>query len=274
MANVGVNADLSGITGFVGAVEGFLNILEDPRIEGMLLDKIANQIKRDFYKETYAAAESGSAHVKHVYEWGSRPGEISPVRLYDIVKRGDKNAQVLSYRFKPSTVPVPLPDTSRMKGVRGNFTRHVFTAKALVMETQDSVNIYPVHAKKLFIPDENAPRGFVMVDRARVNPGGANATNGFYNWWNTWFEARGNAIQSEVVDQARAEVLATGQKVVRYAAGTVKNGKNVGGQFASGNIVMMGNINAVQNRAELIAEGELKRAWRSDDDFDEDGEYL
>jgi hypothetical protein len=133
--------------------------------------------------------------------------------------------------------------------------------KALVMETKSSVIIRPKAAKKLFIPDASKTKGFFMAPSARINPGGPQATGGFAKWWSQWFETRAESIAEAEASKAEEVIKATGQKVIRYAAGTRINGVNVGGRFASGQVVSYGNINAAKATAEMEAKNTFKRTW-------------
>jgi hypothetical protein len=270
-----ISADLSGIGNYIGAVDGFINAVQDPRVQGNFIGSIMDTTRKAFYVETLAARESGVARVNHVYEWGEEQGEVSDIRLFNLTKHGKGDNRYMSYHFLPSTAYVPLPDPSRYgfppASKKGNtLRRHVFTMKALVMETKSTVLIKPVQAKALFIPVEDSKRGFVMASSARVNPGGPGATGGFASWWAQWFESRAEAIASGESKRAEEIVAATGQKVIRYAAGTKINGVSVGGRFASGKGVSYGYIDAVAQNAEMEAKNTFERVWDEDEEMDDD----
>lgn len=271
---VSLSADLSGIGNYIGAVDGIITALQDPRIQGNFLGKIQDKTRKVFYVETLVAAQTGAGRVKHVYEWGTEQGTITEQRLYKLTKHGQGADRLMSYHFLPSVAPVPLPDARYgfpESSKRGNsLSRHTFTMKALVMETKSSVTIRPKRAKALFIPVEGHKRGFVMATGARINPGGANATGGFASWWTQWFETRAEAIASEESHKAEEVVAATGQKVIRHLAGTRIAGKAVGGRFASAQGVSYGYINAKKQNAEMEAKNTFQRVWDEDEEMDDE----
>lgn len=272
---IGLGADLSGIGNYIGAVDGFVNAVQDPRIQGNFMGHIMDKTRKAFYVETLSARETGKAHVSHVYEWGSEQGEVSNIRLFNLTKHGRGENRYMSYHFLPSTAPVPLPNPSTYgfpaTSKKGNsLRRHVFTMKALVMETKSSVLIKPVKAKALFIPDATNKRGFFMSTHARINPGGPGATGGFATWWTLWFETRAEEIAKLESEKAEEVVAATGQKVIRHVAGTRINGMAVGGRFASGKGVSYGVINAAKQNAEMEAKNTFQRVWDEDEEMDDE----
>ena len=266
MAGLVLQADLSNLGGYVGAVEGLITAIQDPRVQSDFLGHVMDKTRIAFYAESLAAMQSGAANIKHVYEWGENQGEVSDIRLFKLTKGGRGSQRYMNFAFLPSTVPVPLPDPATYgfppASKRGNsLSRHIFRMKALVMETKSSVIIKPKPGGKLFIPDASKKRGFFMAPSARINPGGPHATGGFAKWWNQWFETRAGTIAEAEAKKAEEVIKATGQKVIRYAAGTTINGINVGGRFASGQVVSYGNINAVKATAEMEAKNTFQRIW-------------
>lgn len=273
MANGAVfNADLTGVGNYVGTVEGILQAVEDPRFEGDFVEHMMDEVSDNFMTETIAASEAGNARIAHVFEWGENQGEVSNIPLFRLTREGAKGDRRLGYMFLPSTRYVPLPDPERYgfdPSKLQYLRRHTFQLKALVMETQRSVSVSPVGAKRLFIPSEKAKRGYFMTSGpVRLNPGGASATGGFATWWNEWFALRGQVIVNESVQRTENWLVATGAKYVRYAAGTVINGEKVGGQFASGRNVSFSYVNAKAKevKRKVMAEAEAffdENAWES-----------
>lgn len=275
MTGVVVSADLSGLGGFIGGVEGLIEAIQDPRIQEDFLGHVMDKTRTVFYAESMAAMRTGAANIKHVYEWGDEQGEVSDIRLFKLTKGGRGGQRHMGFAFLPSTKPVPLPDAQAYgfpaASKRGKtLSRHIFYMKALVMETKSSVLIKPRNAQKLFIPDASKKKGFFMAPSARVNPGGPQATGGFANWWSQWFETRAPEIAREESAKAEELIAATGQKIMRYAAGTKINGMSVGGRFAAGQVVSYGNIDGAKATAQMAATNTFKRVWT--DDPDEEGE--
>jgi hypothetical protein len=278
MSGIVVQADLSGIGGFVGGIQGLIEAIQDPRAQDDFLGHVMDRTRTAFYAESLAAMESGAANIKHVYEWGEEQGEVSDVRLFKLTKGGQGSQRYMGFAFLPSTKPVPLPDPSRYGFPAASksgktLRRHIFYMKALVMETKSSVIIKPRMAKKLFIPDATKKKGFFMAPSAHVNPGGPQATGGFADWWTRWFEARAPQIAKEQSEKAEELIAATGQKIVRYAAGTKMGGVSVGGRFASGQVVSYGNINAAKATARMEALNTFRRVWTDDENVDEGEEF-
>lgn len=268
-----INADLSGIGNYIGAVEGFISAVQDPRVQDDFLGNIMNKTREAFYVQSLSAARTGQARIKHAYEWGDNQGEMSSVRLYRLTKHGSGGSRFMSYHFLPSTKFVPLPDASKYgfaaTSKRGNgLSRHIFTMKALVMETKDQVTIKPVKAKALFIPTTSNKKGFVMSTSAvKINPGGPAATGGFASWWEEWFATSAHKIAVSETKKAEEVIATTGRKVIRHVAGTRIGGKAVGGQFTSGIGVSYGYINAAKQNAELEAKNIFKRVWEDEDEM-------
>lgn len=277
-----IEADLEGLGAFIGAVDGFISAVADPRFEGDFLDHLMTKAKNAFMLDAYAAHASGSARLQHVFEWGDQDangvatGRPSSIPLFKLTKEGAGDMRVLSFKFLPSTVPVPLPDPNKYgfkPEILGSLRRHVFVMKAGVMETQGNVTINPRWSKRLFIPWEGAKKGYVMTDKGvRVNPGGAHSTGGFTEFWTAWFGSRGQSVTETLVKKTEEELGATGRKVVRYAAGSVVGGKKVGGQFAAARGVEMGYINAKKASSQRYAERELRKYFASqrEEGFDDE----
>lgn len=267
---IAIHADLTGVNAYVGTVGGILQAVEDPRFQGDFLEHMMDKVSDSFMTETIAAKEAGNARIAHVFEWGNEQGEVSNIPLFRLTREGGSGARRLGYMFLPSTQYVPLPDPDRYgfdPSKLQYLRRHTFQLKALVMETQRSVSISPVGAKRLFVPSEKAKRGYYMTSGpVKVNPGGASATGGFATWWNEWFASRAQGIVSAEVQRTENWLVATGAKYVRYAAGTVIAGKKVGGQFAAGRNVSAGYVNAKEQevKRKVMAEAEAffdEDAW-------------
>lgn len=243
-----IDADLSGIGNYIGTVGGILQAVEDPRFKGDFVEAMMDEVETTFMTDTMAAKESGAARIAHVFEWGENQGKVSNIPLFRLTRSGGQGARSLGYMFLPSTRYVPLPDPERYGFDRNKLQylrRHTFQLKALVMETQRSVTISPMGAKRLFIPNKNAKRGYYMTTKpVTINPGGAGATGGFATWWNQWFTSKAQVVVNEQVQRTESWLVATGAKYVRYAAGTRIGGVAVGGRFASGRAVSASYVNS------------------------------
>lgn len=108
-----------------------------------------------------------------------------------------------------------------------------------------------------------------MADKAEFNPGGPQATGGFAAWWNAWFSARSADITSDAARKTEDVIRRTGQKVVRWAAGTVVGGQSVGGRFATAKGLQFGYIDANQVKWRRNVQKELDAFYGTDGDWDE-----
>ena len=270
-----INADLSGIGSYIGAVDGIVEAVESPGFKGDFVGTLMSNVRKTFMTDTIAAYQSGYGNLHHVFEWGDQDssgvstGRPSSIPLFKLTKGGRGENRVLSYTFLPSVKPVPLPDPSKY-GFKPNklqyLRRHIFQMKALVMETHSSVTIAPRYTKKLFIPDERSRYGYYMTSNPkRINPGGPQTTGAFTKYWMAWMESRAQGIATSETKKAETIISKTGQKVVRYAAGTRRGGKAVGGQFARGHGVSFGYINGISKKAQAQMQSELKTYYNDEE---------
>lgn len=263
-----VQPNLEGLESYVGTVDGILQAVEDPRFQGDFVEHMINAVSNSFMTETQAAKESGAARIAHVFEWGTQQGEVSDVPLFRLTRSGRGENRSLSYMFLPSTQYVPLPDPGRYGFDPSKLQflrRHIFQLKAIVMETQSSVAVSPVGAKKLFIPSAKSERGYFMTNKTtNINPGGAASTGGFASWWNEWFSMRAPTVINEETEKTQNWLVATGAKYVRYAAGTKIGGQSVGGQFASGRVATAGYVDAKSDSVKSKVLGEAEAFFDED----------
>lgn len=126
-----------------------------------------NQIKKDFGNFVDSQARTNPKTLHHVYEW-KKTGTPS-ARLFDLKIGGTEGLSFkIASEFKPSKSMVPT-----------NFgnSRHVFSAKASVMEAGNPLVIRPRNAERLVFEMDGVvirmPKGAsVTVKR----PGGGKAT--------------------------------------------------------------------------------------------------
>ena len=238
-----IEADLSNIANFAAAVGGIIDAVESPGYRGDFLEDLMDDLQESFMVDSIA----NRVRLAHVFEWPDRQGdEPSDKPLFKLVRVGTQVSPVMTFEFLPSTKNVPLPDPARY-GFKPSklkyLRRHKFRMKALVMETQSAVTIAPRNSKRLFIPDASARRGYFMTTKpTTINPGGAQATGRFTEWWNAWFETRGQEIANTKTRLAEETFAANGRKVIRDATT---------GRFARGHRVSFGYDNGKRRTAEL-----------------------
>ena len=249
---ISTSAELGGVYGYIGAVGGIIEAIEDPRFEGDFSDWVMSDLKSKFRTDAIAINESGAGGISHVFEWGGQDaegvatGDASSIPLFRVTKKaGPSGGGIMSYYFVPSVKPVPLPDPDKYGFKHSklqHLRRHVFRYKAIVMETQAAVTIAPTNAKALFIPLASADRGYIMTKKAvTINPGGAEASGGFAQFWGQWFASVAPGHVKNRTKLAGELIQKTGQRVIRNAAG----------QFSRGQKVGIAYINAAERAAEL-----------------------
>lgn len=270
-----LNGNLDGLSKYAGTVGGILNAIEDPRFQGDFTLWVMKGLKKHFMADTIASNLAGNYRIQHAFEWpeqdgnGVSTGQPSGIPLFKLNITGARTARIMDFTFLPSMRDVPLPDPARygFKASKLQFLRrHRFIMKAVVMETQGSVVIAPRKSKKLFIPDASVPGGYYMTANAQtINPGGEMSTGGFAEWWSAWFAGPAKVHVDDYTMIAEDMIGSTGQKVMRYTAGTTIGGIKVGGQFARASAVQF-----AYRDAEVRAHSEMLRASRTVFDTDDE----
>lgn len=225
-----IEADLSPIGRYIGAIQGIIDAVERPGYKGNFIDDLMDDIQEEFMVDT----EANRQRLAHMFEWPDKQGgDVPPIPLFKLVRVGSGVEKVMNFDFLPSTKNVPLPDPERY-GFKPSklqyLSRHKFPMKALVMETQSAVTIKPKNSKRgLFIPDAEAPRGYYMTKKATViNPGGRQATGAFAAWWTTWFSTRAQEISIARTKLSEETFAANGRKAIRdVTTGRFSTGKTV-----------------------------------------------
>lgn len=263
-----VTGDTSGISKFIGTIDGIISAVEDPRFKGDFNNHLQSKIKKSFYVDTIAKKNSGDQSLYHVFEWGEVQGQVSDEPLFLLTSGNSRVGSTLGYVFLPSTEFVPLPDPARYgfdPDVASSLSRHVFQLKALVMETQTSVTVSPTWSKRLFIPWADAPKGYVFTKNpVSFNPGGRQSTGGFARWWREWFSTRAHMIAAEESEKVNKWLTATGNKQVRYLAGAVVDGEKVGGRYAKGRSTSIAYANAQAKKTKALVMSESKKMFDTD----------
>lgn len=253
--------DTRGLENYIGSVGGILSALANPAVQERFTASVTSRLQKRFMHDSIAANRAGSENIRHMFEQpeqgpdGVANDVTSDIPLFRLKSYGSGSDRIIGFDFLPSHRLVPLPDPARY-GFNPEklqyLSRHKFKMKALVMETMSSVTINPTKSHgRLFIPSASAERGYFMhAGSTTINPGGYGATGGFSQWWFAWFAGPAQLIVESESLAAEEIIAATGQKVTRYAAGTVIDGQKVGGQFMRPAPVVIGYINAAKRAAE------------------------
>lgn len=141
---------------------------------------IFTQIEKDFGLHIDAQARSKPKSLHHVYEW-KKVGNKN-ARLFKLKSiAGDGVSFKVNYEFVPSKSFVPTE-----KGRR----RHVFAAKASIMEAGMPLKIAPRHSKRLVF-ESNGITVFMPIGASVTvqRPGGPSVKNQFTSQYSRWFSS-------------------------------------------------------------------------------------
>lgn len=266
---IDVNADLGGIAEYVGVVKGVVAAIESDIYINYFNNHTMNKLRDRFNAETIAAGMANKPTLQHVFEWpdtdtrGVSKGENSGIPLWRVDIAGRGKARHMSFRFVQSRRNVPLPSPERY-GFKPNklqyMRRHVFKMKAIVMETSNAVTLRP--KKKLFIPVEDKPRGYVMTSNAvDINPGGSQATGGFSAWWVEWFGLRGEEIVNEILPVAEKQIKMSAEREMR----TIRAGNS-----RTPKVFTLQTVKAKENSARLRLLADANKIFDGDINDEED----
>lgn len=264
-----IGANLKGMESYIAGVRGMVEALDTPGVKGDFIGKVMNETRKQFMFDTIAANEAGTPTIKHAFEWGDTAGSTSSTPLFKLTKDTVGKTRMLSYTFLPSTKPVPPPDPKFGidADTLSNLRPQLFPMKAWVMENQSKAEILPKRSKMLLVPNMRSKRGFVLASSKTVNPGGAQATGGFANWWNAWFDSKAAVIAQQESVKMEEFLQKTGQRIVRWAAGTSRGGRAVGGQFAKQQALDFGYISGERSRWKGNVEKALRNFYGDDEDW-------
>jgi hypothetical protein len=157
---------------------------------------IYTQIDKDFGLYIDAQARSKPKSLHHVYEWkkvGNKNGRLFKLKSMD----GEGISFKIDYEFQPSKSFVPTE-----KGRR----RHVFTAKASIMEAGMPLKIAPRHSKRLVF-ESNGNVVFMPIGASVTvqRPGGPGVKNQFKSQYTRWFS--GNLVNESIRKSGFAQIF-------------------------------------------------------------------
>ena len=218
-----ISADLSGVAKMLGAGKAMTQSVEDKQYQELIINAAYNGINETFNSEAAAYAAAGGS-IKHMFEWGTiginrkrsnkRPLPTSEnARLWTNHMAGIGLNQTLNYTFKPSIAYVPKPtkrDTGMSIETISALRDHVFTWKAMVMETGANVTVKPVNAKMLLMPIYNddgsaSPRDRERGYRLGMGPytfaPGKKVAGNFSTFWAAFWEGRAQGMFEQSIEQ-------------------------------------------------------------------------
>lgn len=272
--SIKVGADLSPIAKFTGSVLGFIHAYDDPAVKNVIADRYVSRLKQGFM--THAIAAKDSPNMKHMFEWKEEfvySGEMSTIPLFHIKVQGrGKAAKMISFDFLPSTRVVPKPnpdDTAIDPEIIAKLSDHVFRLKAVVMETQSSVEISPKNGGRLFVPWMMAKngQGYVMTTKeTEINPGGEHATGGFTQFWNNWWSTVSHDITREVTEFQETKFENNGRKYVQTRSSRT-------GRFGRKPEDVFKNLVAIANAEERTVKAAVKAEELADKHYEENGDW-
>lgn len=263
-----MQADFKPMAATTGAILGMVSVMDDTDVKDGIGDTFAKKAKDGFMASIIAAKEAGLPSVQHVFEWLDEEiysGEMSNIPLFKItVKTPKGGAKLIGFTFLPSNRVVPKPDPDWWgfdPKIVGNLSDHVFRFKAIVMETNSSVDIVPKGDNRLFIPSRVGRYGYALAKSSTINPGGEAATGGFTTFWNSWFEANATRVATETTDAIKTMFINRGRRIVRARSRTT-------GRF----VAARQNVYAVAEASENAAREEMRMAIKADKYVEEYGD--
>ncbi|AXH67251.1 hypothetical protein SEA_WOFFORD_55 [Streptomyces phage Wofford] len=193
-AFVGVTADTTEASAFTGFLSTLSAQIKSDVNMAPVLDYAHSAMSDKFDAYMSAIAPTAPSQFHHVYDWG-RIG-MPQHQLWKNVIRGRGANKYVSFEFRASVLPVPLPEGDKVPFRR----KHRFIYKAMIMEYNIGVTITPRRAKMLAFPVDDGrvifTKGPVFVE----NPGGMGTTGAFTAAWSNWWGGPGanEAFNGEV----------------------------------------------------------------------------
>jgi len=216
-----LSVDLTGVAAMLGSGLAMTDTVMDKQYQDAIIDAAYHSVNETFNSEAAAYAAAGGA-IRHMFEWGTvginrkrtnkRPLPNSEAaRLWTNHLQGVGLSKTLTYTFKPSLAFVPKPtkrDTGMDVETIEMLRDHVFTWKAMVMETGASVTVRPVNAKMLLMPLYDATgastrdrqRGYRLGRGPYTFEPGAKVAGNFTTFWAAFWEGRGQGLMNESIE--------------------------------------------------------------------------
>lgn len=216
--------DFKEMSEFIGEGEAWVALSKDKAYINMVMDHAFQEANDRFNVQAAAAAASGAANIRHMFEWGTlginlgrtnrraRPTSEN-ARLWVTSFKGRGGSKALDFTYKLSTAKVPLPNKSRTGvSISGSKLKqnHVFRWKARVMETGTAVNIKNKGKKKFLVFPRRDGKGFVFVSRKKqpvVSVPGAKSAGNFSAFFESYWQGEGNEIMERVFSEAFQEYV-------------------------------------------------------------------
>lgn len=265
-----VEANLDGIAAAAGVMEGIISAMEEAEFNREFNATVADSTKNKFGQ--HADAIHATGRLNGVYESSSNEESYYNMpttnqRLFRLARKSGKKSAEVTYHFLPSTQPVSQPDAERYGYIpTGRLRRQIFRTKAATLETQASITIAPKYGRALFIPGSFNGRKYTFTTNpvTITNPHQGEFTNLWMHWWGHFAEQH----VAEIAEKTNVTVAKTGQRLMRHAAGTVINGRKVGGRFKTAEDFKRVSLkwkNRTEQQVMSAAERDF-RGWENEND--------
>lgn len=151
-----------------------------------ILQKVFAETKVRFEAQFDMVAAGAQNTYHHVYEWNAVG--VPQARLFETVMVGTGKRRAITFRWKASRTPVPVPDVPASKtGKQLQKGVHVFVWKAPIMEYNIPVLISPTMSEVLAFPAndlvtrQNESGLWFTRKPVRIRQPGGAATTGAFN---------------------------------------------------------------------------------------------
>lgn len=209
LPGLNIRADTSQVEEVLGFIDGMSSSFTSTRFTGAVLKYTHSTLSKEFDVYMSGIAKTNPERYKHVYEWGQVG--VRKWQLWEHRLKGHGATRAAEWVWKPSIFPIPSPaqrarnPNDPMSAVPASIVKkltkpYYFTWKAPIMEYDTPVTIRPKHAKQLFIPTFDSPRGYIFTDIAyNPKPGGDKTTGSFTAAWvNYWTTIAPKSFEAEV----------------------------------------------------------------------------
>jgi len=208
-AFMAMGADTAEAAALAGFLQTLSTEIKTTRHIGPVLKYTHAIMSEEFTEHMSLVAAGQSARFHHVYEWGMIGNPLG--KLWSDKLVGGGNNRIATFQWRASKRIVPVREDFQEVGVK---QIHVFTWKALVMESGATVTITPKRGKYLVYftgptdPEDKYPGPFdedpdgnpvqiITENPIRVNPGGKMTTGAFTKEYVSWWAGAGGQATFE-----------------------------------------------------------------------------
>lgn len=262
---VDIEADLSDGYKALGFVQGMSEEISTDRFIGPVLEYAHSRMAEAFDQEMDATAASNEDALGHVYEW--RMTGLPQGRLWRHTLSGRGDNRQASWKWVASKAPIltpeerkananpndPITDIDDDELARLSDRKYIFYWKAPIIEYGMTVNIRPVYAKALFVPNRSAEKGYVFA-KSTNNQFQTDGQGRFTAFWTNWWSNGADALWSHEIKRTIEKDLGRSRAEMAKAV-TRKRKKTFSVNVMTDNFA---SYEAGRNMAEAFIKGKAK----------------